>query len=79
MENFMSPYLVASEVAELIGCQPNSYACMRRWLDRQGWPYVVSLSGFPSVSRAFHDSVMLAKPVAADTSIEPDFSALEIA
>jgi len=75
----MDPYLLATELAGLVGCQPNSYACMRRWLDRQAWPYVTSVSGFPSVSRAFHDSVMLGKQSAPAASSEPDFSSLEAA
>jgi hypothetical protein len=72
-------YLTACELADLIGCEKNSYACMRRWLQRNKWPYVDSLSGFPKVSRAYHDARMSGSPAAAPADAfdeEPNFGAL---
>lgn len=68
-------YLSAPELADLIGCKPNSYACMRRWLDRNGWPYSTSMTGMPKVSRTFHDAKMHGQ-ISAPTEQEPDFGAL---
>ncbi len=70
-------YLSATELASLVGCRPNSYACMRRWLTRNSWPFVVNLRGFPNVSRLYHDARMTgaSKPDSLYTSEdEPDFS-----
>jgi hypothetical protein len=70
-------YLSADELADLIGCEPNSFACMRRYLDRNGWPFEQNLRGFPRVSRAYHDARMtgqLASPSQAPLAAEPDFS-----
>lgn len=33
-----SNYLTAAELAELIGCAPTSFACMRRYLARNHEP-----------------------------------------
>lgn len=68
-------YLTAIELSELIDCEKNSYACMRRWLDRNGWPYARSITGFPKVSRAFHDAKMNGI-IQAPLEQEPDFGAL---
>lgn len=70
-------YLTADELAELIGCAPTSFACMRRYLDRHGWPFEPNLRGFPRVSRAYHDARLsgAATPGAAPVvDAEPDFS-----
>jgi hypothetical protein len=40
-------YLTADELAELIGCAPTSFACMRRYLERHSWPFEPNLRGFP--------------------------------
>jgi hypothetical protein len=72
-------YLTAPELAALIGCRENSYACMRRWLERNRWPFVRSITGFPTVARSFHDSMMAgAEPEIARKKIrvEPNFAAL---
>jgi hypothetical protein len=72
----MSNYLSAPDLAELVGCRPNSYACMRRWLDRNGWPYAQSRIGMPIVSKAYHDARMAGeKTPSAPDAIEPDLSA----
>lgn len=49
-------YLSSDQLADLIDCAPNSFACMRRWLERNDWPFATSISGFPKVSKAYHDS-----------------------
>lgn len=72
-------YLSAAELADLVGCRENSYACMKRWLTRNHWPFVVSISGFPTVSRACHDALMAgAAPQATKAKVraEPNFRAL---
>lgn len=71
----MNNYLSAEELASLIGCAPTSFACMRRYLQRNAWPFEQNLRGFPRVSRAYHDSRMsgaLSQPTA--NAAEPDFS-----
>lgn len=70
-------YLTADELAELIGCAPTSFACMRRYLERHSWPFEPNLRGFPRVSRAYHDARMsgIAAPgEPSDAAAEPDFS-----
>ncbi len=77
----MDVYLSCDELAELIGCGPNSYACMRRYLSRHSWPFEPNLRGFPRVSRKYHDArlagELTAPTVGAATSDEPDFSMFE--
>lgn len=75
----MSAYLTASELSDMIGCEPNSYACMRRWLTKHGWPFEANLRGFPRVTRAYHDARLSGASHAAaaqDDFIEPNFGAL---
>ena len=70
-------YLTADELADLIGCEPNSFACMRRYLERLGGPFEPYLRGFPRVSRAYHDARLsgtAATGPAPDVAAEPDFS-----
>lgn len=71
-------YLTATELAELIGCKQNSYSCMVRWLKSNGWPFVVKISGFPSVSRAYHDAHMSGTVIGESEKkdTEPNFDAL---
>lgn len=72
----MNPYLTAGELASLIGCRPNSYSCMRRWLTRNEWPFSVTITGFPSVSRAYHDARMHGHTAAPSQSeYEPNMAA----
>ena len=78
----MSRYLAADELAELIGCAPTSFACMRRYLTRNAWPFEPNLRGFPQVSREYHDARMAGSaPTCAtiDQGDEPDFSMFETA
>jgi len=78
----MSRYLTADELAELIGCAPTSFACMRRHLARNGWPFEPNLRGFPQVSREYHDARMAGSVPAVATiehGEEPDFSMFEAA
>lgn len=75
----MNNYLSAAELAALIDCQPNSYACMRRWLERGKWPFEPSLSGFPKVSRTYHDARMSGSnptQIKTESRVSPNFSAL---
>jgi hypothetical protein len=70
-------YLTADELAELIGCAPTSFACMRRYLERHSWPFEPNLRGFPRVSRAYHDTRMSGAPAPGAppaAAAEPDFS-----
>jgi hypothetical protein len=70
-------YLSAAELANLVGCRTNSYACMRRWLTKNGWPFVVNLRGFPNVSRRYHDARMIGAlklDPRYTSEDEPDFS-----
>lgn len=78
----MSAYLTAQELAEMIGCEPNSFACMRRYLKKHGWPYEPNLRGFPQVSRAYHDARMagrISQDAKNDDFAEPDFSMFKLA
>lgn len=78
----MNRYLTAPELAELIGCSPHSFACMRRYLSRNNWPFEPNLRGFPQVSREYHDARMAGSAPASaidDQGTEPDFSMFEAA
>lgn len=78
----MSAYLTAQELADMIGCESNSYSCMRRYLKKHGWPYEPNLRGFPQVSRAYHDTRMAGKlrsDSQNDDFAEPDFSMFKAA
>ena len=70
-------YLTAPELSSLIGCRENSFACMRRWLSKNGWPYATTITGFPKVSREYHDNRMSGiapESIPDHDAIEPDFS-----
>lgn len=73
-------YLCADELAELIECLPNSTYCMKRWLDRNKWPYELNRKGFPKVSRAYYNARMFGQinqsEIFKNTAGEPDFDAL---
>jgi hypothetical protein len=52
---------------------------MRRWLDRNNWPYECNRVGFPLVSRAYHDARLAGASVdvaQAEQRVEPNFAAL---
>lgn len=51
-------YLTAPQLAELTGYSVNQYACMRRWLERNRWPFAQDRAGLPKVLRAYHDQRM---------------------
>ncbi|MBG7619365.1 DUF4224 domain-containing protein [Herbaspirillum sp. AP02] len=74
----ISEYLSAAELASLIGCRPNSLACMKRWLTKNGWPYVENIRGFPQVWRRYHDARMSGEADLGEvpSRTEPDFAAL---
>jgi hypothetical protein len=71
-------YLTREQLAELIDCSPSSLRCMKRWLDHNGWPYVVGRSGFPKVARSYHDSRLggAMREIVVETQ-EPNFGALK--
>ena len=71
-------YLTNQQLAELIDCNPTSYKCMRRWLDRNGWPYAIGITGAPKVTKEYHDSRMGGKTAEAvlSSDSEPNFGAL---
>jgi len=70
--------LLPRELAELVECKETSYACMTRWLKKQGWPYVLSSSKFPKVSRAFFYAKMIEQSAEGmTTKLEPNFKALK--
>lgn len=72
----MSNYLSAIDLAELVGCRQNSYACMRRWLDKNGWPYAQSRTGMPIVSKAYHDARMAGEATkGTPAATEPNYAA----
>jgi Domain of unknown function (DUF4224) len=78
----MSAYLTAKELADMIGCEDNSYSCMRRYLKKNAWPFEPNLRGFPQVSRTYHDARMSGKLGGAlqnDDFLEPDFSMFKAA
>lgn len=78
----MSNYLTAAELAELIGCAPTSFACMRRYLTRNNWPFEPNRRGFPQVSREYHDARMAGTTpagAAIEQGDEPDFSMFKAA
>lgn len=51
----MDEYLSASELAALVECKPNQRRMMERWLNRNGWAYVLGKNGVPRVLRAYRD------------------------
>lgn len=72
----MSNYMTAQELAEMIECEPTSYACMRRYLKRNGWPFEPNLRGFPQVSRDYHRARMHGMIEATnDSAFEPNMAA----
>lgn len=68
-------YLTRAELRELTGYQMTS--AIRRWLDRNNWPYAVGgVDGWPRVLRSYHDDrlagIAAAKP--KKTTHEPNWS-----
>ncbi|MCA8430080.1 DUF4224 domain-containing protein [Burkholderia seminalis] len=80
----MSIYLTTPELAELVGCKPRSHACMKRWLERNHWPYAVNIAGVPLVAREYYDARMNgtapqtahARRTRGTAEQEPNFAAL---
>lgn len=79
----MSLYLTTPELAELVGCKPRSHACMKRWLERNHWPFAVNIAGVPLVAREYYDARMNGTALPTPTrrtraaaSEEPNFAAL---
>lgn len=56
--NSCDDYLPAIQLAALIGCKPNQFSMMTRWLLMQRWVYVMGRDGMPRVARAYHDKKM---------------------
>ncbi|GJH31399.1 DUF4224 domain-containing protein [Paraburkholderia hospita] len=77
----MNAFLSRDELAGLIGCQPRSLACMKRWLERNHWPYAVNIAGVPQVAREYYERRMAGAvhpATTAATEQEPDFAALDL-
>ncbi|CAG9255831.1 DUF4224 domain-containing protein [Paraburkholderia caribensis] len=76
----MNAFLSRDELASLIGCQPRSLACMKRWLERNHWPYAVNIAGVPQVAREYYEKRMAGAIATAQptTEQEPDFAALDL-
>ncbi|WP_412021925.1 DUF4224 domain-containing protein [Burkholderia cepacia] len=77
----MSLYLTTAELGELVGCKPRSHACMKRWLERNHWPFAVNIAGVPLVAREYYDARMngtapSARRSRAAAPYEPNFAAL---
>jgi hypothetical protein len=70
----LSAFLSRDELAELVGCEPTSRACMRRWLSKHGWPFEVDRNNFPKVLRSYYDARMTgsAPPAVAAAGTEPN-------
>ena len=69
MDERQETYLNAHKLAELISCEPNQYATMKRWLTKNNWPFEVDRRGFPKVFQRYHDDRMSGKTIGAtDTS-----------
>ena len=63
MDERQETYLNAHKLAELISCEPNQYATMKRWLTKNNWPFEIDRKGFPKVFRKYHDERMCGKKV----------------
>lgn len=60
----MATYLRRDDLMELTGYTQRS--AVIRWLDANGWPYVVSgLDGWPRVLRQYHDKRMMGEKTTA--------------
>jgi hypothetical protein len=68
-------YLSPDQLANLIECSPSSFACMCRWLDRNKWPYVKSITGFPKVTRDYHDIRLNGSSILVVAEQEPNYRA----
>jgi hypothetical protein len=51
----MSSRLSASELAEIVDCEPNQRSVMVRWLKDHNWKYDIDRHGLPIVMRAYRD------------------------
>lgn len=57
----MSKYISQNDLAELISCEPNQFATMKRWLTKNKWPFEIDRRGFPKVFQQYHDDRMSGK------------------
>lgn len=71
-----SEFLTQREIAEITGC--GRAASQRRWLDANGWPYVVNAAGRPIVGRILARMKLAGiQPTAAGfQEAQPNFAAL---
>ena len=65
-----SAYLSASELADLIGCKANQRRTIVRWLENNGWPFVIDRNGIPKVARAYHDKKLGIEMEPASTRLD---------
>jgi hypothetical protein len=68
----MSEYLTCDELVELTDAQTRP--AQRRWLDANGFRYVVSAKGQIKVLRAHRDAKLGQGATPVANSAEPDFS-----
>ncbi len=54
-------FVSRDELAQLVGCEQTSKACMRRWLEHNEWPFEVDRNGFPKVRRDYYDARTLGR------------------
>lgn len=52
----MNTYLTNEELSALAGSRQKSLQI--EWLNSEGWPHVITRTGHPRVSRAYHDARM---------------------
>lgn len=74
-------FVSSDELAALIGCQPTSRACMRRWLKKHEWPFEEDRNRFPKVLRSYYEQRMMGtSPKLPKTGAnEPNYSCFEAA
>lgn len=70
MDERRETYLNAHKLAELISCEPNQYATMKRWLTKNNWPFEIDRKGFPKVFSKYHDERMSGKKVGSINTSE---------
>lgn len=74
----MSPYLTPDELADLTDAR--SRKTQEKWLQSNGFVFVVSVRGHIKVLRTHHDAMMglrMARPVNDAGGPEPDFSVFQ--
>ncbi len=74
----MSPYLTPDELADLTGAR--RLKTQEKWLQANGFMFVVSVRGHIKVLRTHHDAMMglrMVQPANVGAGPEPDFSVFQ--